>query len=103
VTAWRGATVLSCESSSVLAVVALAVRTGGGATRLLAANLTPKEQQVAIAPLKGDVVLRRLNESTVGAAAADPHGFRRHSESATAAGELALTMAPYEVVRIDPA
>jgi D-apionolactonase len=102
-TAWRGATVLACESSSVLAVVALAVRTNEGAVRLLAANLTPDEQQVAIAPLEGDVLLRRLNESNAAVAAADPLDFRRNSEPATAAGELAFTLAPYEVVRIDPA
>ena len=99
---WRGAEVLRCESSDVLSVVGLAVR-GGAATRLLVANLTPAEQMVAVAPLEGDVALRRLNEDTAGEAASDPEEFRRRREIAAADGELTLVLAPYEVVRVDPA
>jgi hypothetical protein len=98
---WRGAEVLLCESSNVLAAIGLAVREGG-ATRLLVANVTPVEQDVVVSPLDGEVSLRRLNESTAAEAGADPKAFRGRSESATAAGELALTLQPYEVVRIDP-
>jgi hypothetical protein len=47
--------------------------------------------------------LRRLNESTAAEAASDPVAFRRRSEHVMAAGELALTLAPYEVARVDPA
>ena len=100
---WRDAEVLACESSDVLAAVAFAVRTSDGSTRLLVANLTPRELEVVVAPLDGDVALRRLNESTAGEATADPRAFRAGGETSAAGGELALTLAPYEVVRVDPA
>ncbi len=100
---WHGADVLSCTSSDVLAAVGFVVRTNDGATRMLVANLTPGEQDVLVGPLEGDVALRRLNESTAGEAAADPAAFRRRSRPANATGELALSLQPYEVVRIDPA
>ena len=99
---WRGADVLRCESSNVLSVVGLAVR-DGAATRLLLANLTPVEQEVALAPLDGELALRRLNEQTAAEAASDPQAFRRRVEAAIADGELTLVLAPYEVVRVDPA
>lgn len=100
---WRGAEVLLSESSNVLAAIGLAIRTGEGATHLLVANLTPTDQQVVVAPLDGAVRLRPLNESTADEAAAKPAAFRQSSESASAAGELPITLRPYEVVRIDPA
>jgi D-apionolactonase len=99
---WHGAEILGCGSSDVLSVVGLAVR-DGAATRLLVANLTPAEQAVAVAPVEGDVALRRLNEETAAEAASDPRAFRRRVQTATADGELALVLAPYEVVRVDPA
>jgi hypothetical protein len=98
---WKGAEVLACESSDVLAAIALAVRGADGATSLLVVNLTPSECPVALGPLHGDLALRRLNESTAAQAAADPRAFRVRSEPATAVGELALTLEPYEVVRVD--
>ncbi|MDH5334457.1 MAG: hypothetical protein OEW65_11280, partial [Thermoleophilia bacterium] len=67
------------------------------------ANLGPAQQEVVVGPVEGAVVLRRLNESTAAAAAADPAAFRADGESVTVTGELALTLAPYEVVRVDPA
>lgn len=100
---WRGAEVLACDSSDVLAAVALVVRGSDGGTRSLVANLTPFEQDVVIAPLEGEVALRRLDEATAGVAAVDPATFRGSGEPATAAGQLGLTLSPYEVVRIDPA
>ena len=100
---WRDAEVLACESSDVLAAVAFGVRTSDGSTRLLVANLTPRELEVVVTPLDGDVALRRLNESTAGEATADPRAFRAGGETSAAGGELALTLAPYEVVRVDPA
>jgi D-apionolactonase len=102
-TEWEGAEVLACESSDLLAAVGFAVRTGDGATRLLVVNLAPVEQTVAVAPVEGARALRRLNESTAAEAASDPVAFRRRSEHVMAAGELALTLAPYEVARVDPA
>ncbi len=100
---WSGAEVIACESSDVLTSIGLAVRTDGGNTCMLVANLTPHEQQVVIGPLEGSLGLRRLNEATAAAAAADPAAFRQRSEGATASGSLELTLQPYEVVRIDPA
>ena len=100
---WRGAEVLACESSDVLAAVGLAVRTPDGERRVLVANLTPSEREVVVGPLHGELSLRRLNEATAAQAASDPAAFRASSEAASADGELELTLAPYEVVRIDPA
>jgi hypothetical protein len=97
----RESEVLACESTDVLAAVGLAARSGEGATHLLVANLTPHERAVVVAPLDGELTLRRLNESTASQAAADPRAFRASAKSAAAFGELALTLAPYEVVRLD--
>ena len=84
----------------MLAAVALAVRTDDG-LRALVANLTPSPQEVAIAGIEGELAVRRLNETTAGGATADPSSFRRSAETVTASGELPLTLAAYEVVRID--
>ena len=99
---WRNAEVLECESSDVLAAVGFAVRTTDGSSRLLVANVTPRELEVVVAPLDGEVSLRRLNEETAGEATADPGTFRARGERSAASGKLALTLAPYEVVRVDP-
>ena len=72
---WSGAEVIGCDSSNVLAVVGLAVRTNDAPT-LLVANLTPSAQDVAIDGLDGELKLRRLNESTAAGAASDPASFR---------------------------
>ena len=85
-TEWEGAEVLACESSDVLAAVGLAVRPADGGTRLLVANLAPREQDVVIAPVSGPLALRRLNESTAAEASSDPAAFRRPAESVEAAG-----------------
>lgn len=100
---WHGAQVLACDSSDALAAVGLATRAESGAVRLLIANLTPVEQHVVIGPLEGEVVLRRVDEATADEAAADPSVFRQRSQPASASGELALSLGPYEVLRIDPA
>ncbi len=99
---WQGAEVLACESSDALAAVGFAVRAEDGGTCLLVANLAPRRQEVVVAPATGSVTLRRLNESTAAEAGADPAAFRGHAERVEAAGELALTLDPYEVVRVDP-
>jgi D-apionolactonase len=99
---WGGAEVLACESSDVLAVVGLAVRTSDG-LRLLVANLAPFPQEVVVGPLDGQLSLRRLSEATSPEAAASPAEFRSRTEIASAEGELALALEPYEVARIDAA
>ena len=100
---WHGGEVLACESSDVLAAVGLAVRASDGRRRVLIANLTSFEREVVVGPLHGELSLRRLNETTAPQAASDPAAFRASSEPASADGELVLGLAPYEVVRIDPA
>ena len=102
-TEWEGAEVLACESSDLLAAVGFAVRSEEGGMRLLVANLAPREQEVFVAPVTGALALRRLNASTAADAASDPAAFRQRSEIVEAAGELELTLDPYEVVRVDPA
>ena len=99
---WRGAEVLGCESSDLLAAVGLAVRPADGGLRMLVANLTPAEQAVVVSPLEGELRLRRLNEETAAKAGASPEAFRSESETVRADGALELTLAPYEVARIDP-
>jgi hypothetical protein len=99
---WEGAEVLRCESSNVLAAVGLAVRTDDGASRLLVANLTPHGADVIVEGLDGHFALRRLNEETAAMAGADPGGFRAIRAESRADGALALPLAPYEVVRVDP-
>jgi D-apionolactonase len=99
---WRGADVLLCDSSDPLAAVALAVRVDG-APRLLIANLTAEARDVVVDALDGQLGLRRLNEATADEAASDPQSYRQRVEGAVADGALALTLSPYEVVRIDPA
>ncbi|MCY7303365.1 MAG: hypothetical protein LH654_10120 [Thermoleophilia bacterium] len=101
---WSGAEVLACESSSVLSAIGFAVRTEDGAIRVLIANLTPGDQDVVLSPLAGEVQLRRLSESTATEAGVDPRGFRgRFERAAPVDGRLAVTLWPYELVRIDPA
>jgi D-apionolactonase len=102
VAAWRGAEVLHVDSENPLVAVALAVRVDG-AVRLLVANLTSDEQHVVVSPLQGALSLRRLGAASAEAASAEPASYRAGAEHSEAAGELALRLEPYEVVRIDPA
>jgi hypothetical protein len=100
---WHGAEVLTCTSSDQLTAVGLAVSTPDAARRVLVANLTPSDREVVVGPLHGELSLRRLHEATAAQAGSEPSAFRASSEAASASGELELTLAPYEVVRIDPA
>jgi hypothetical protein len=68
---------------------------------LLVANLTPRVEDIIIGPLHGPVTIRRLNEATAEHAGAEPAAFRRKSEREDTSGERALTLEPYEVVRVD--
>jgi D-apionolactonase len=101
-TGWRGADVIACDSEDRLVAIGFAVRVNGG-TALLVANVTPRAQHVLVGPLEGPVSIRRLNETTAAAAGSDPARFRAAVESADVAGDLALRLGPYEVVRVDPA
>jgi hypothetical protein len=101
VTRWQGAAVLAVTSDDPLVAVALAVEEEGE-TRSLVANLTGAEVEAVVGPLQGSVSLRRLREETTGAADDDPTAFRETVEQVDSPGELALRLAPYEVVTINP-
>jgi hypothetical protein len=73
-----------------------------GAARLLVANLTSEAQDVVVAPLRGDLRLRRLHAASAEAACTDPEAFRAGGDAGRADGELALRLEPYEVVRVEP-
>jgi hypothetical protein len=97
---WRDAEVLSCESSSPLRVVGLAVRDGERA-HLLVANLTPHVQDVVVEGLAGVPTLRRLNAASADQALFEPERFRTGGEPQAGADGLRLALEPYETVRID--
>ncbi len=93
----HGAEVLACTSGRPLTFAGLAARHARGTT-LLAANLSPKIQTVAVTGLAGAATLRRLNEETAEQARLEPQRFRGAAEP-LAGGTIEL--APYETVRID--
>jgi hypothetical protein len=98
---WADAAVLECSSSDPLTVVGLAVRGSDGLLRLLVANMTPCPLTVKIDGVTGPIQLRRLNDQSAEAAAADPAAFRVEREPAQAEGSLTLALAGHEVVRLD--
>ena len=98
--AWRGADVLSCESSSALRVVGLAVRDGEG-SHLLVANLTPNVQEMTVAGAAGAAVVRRLDAASAKQALAEPERFRTGGEPMPNDGWLRIKLEPYETIRID--
>lgn len=99
---WRGGELVAAPSSAPLAVEALAIA-DGDALHLLVANLTPREQQARVGSLaSGEVRLRRLNTETAPEAMANPRAFRASTASEIVVDSaLDLTLAPFEVVRID--
>jgi hypothetical protein len=101
VTGWHGAQVLDVSSDDLLVAVALAVE-DQGTIRSLVANLTGADVDTVLGPVSGGVSLRRLQETTLQAATSDPLAFRETVEHVDSVGELALSLAPYEVVTINP-
>jgi D-apionolactonase len=100
VAGWRGAEVLRVESENPLLAISLAVQAPDG-LKLLVANVSSEAQDVVVAPLRGEVRIRRLSAPAAEDATAEPEQFRAGGEAASADGELALRLEPYEVVRID--
>jgi hypothetical protein len=94
----RGAEVLACESGRPLEVNALAVRSGGGTT-LLVANLTHRSHTVDLAVVGEGATIRRLNEATADQALVEPQRFRAAGERLAGPGMFEL--GPYETARID--
>jgi hypothetical protein len=68
---------------------------------VLVANLTPQPQAVVLDALDGEITLRRLNAETAELAAFDPASFRTRTERLTSVGTLELTLAPFEITRLD--
>ncbi|MGH2617980.1 MAG: hypothetical protein ACRDJC_22355, partial [Thermomicrobiales bacterium] len=98
---WKDGEIVPSQSSNPLAIETLAL-IGDGTRHLLVANLTPDPQAVVIDHFTNrDVEMRRLNAETVETAAADPARFRSRMEPLTTEGALELTLAPFEVVRLD--
>lgn len=102
---WRGQTVLvESRSSQPLAVETL-VAQGANGLHALVANLTPEPQRASLGPIEAvEVAVRVLDATTVGQACADPTGFRAQRERRPVVdGRLELDLAPYAVLRVDPA
>jgi hypothetical protein len=97
---WKAGEVIASRSSNPHAVEALAMASDGR-LHMLAANLTPERQQVRIDGFSGEVALRRLHAETAELATSDPRTFRSQFETVTSTGELTLTLAPFEVARLD--
>jgi D-apionolactonase len=95
----RGLEVVSCAASGPLGLVGLAARHGDGATTLLAANLMPRTQTIALQGVGEGARIRRLNEETAEHAQFEPAAFRATTAADVAGRELRL--GPYETVRID--
>jgi hypothetical protein len=99
---WKTAELVRVRSSDPLTIEGLAVR-AGTATHLLVANMTPRDQTVAIGPLEATRAwVRRLDEDTGQAAMTAPQRFRKTGAfEEVRHGALQLNLAPYAVVRID--
>jgi hypothetical protein len=96
----KDGTVVASASTDPLAVETLALLRDG--TLLLSvANLTPEPRMVEIDCFaNGPVAARRLNEAVAARAAFDPDRFRAVEDALVADDGLALTLAPFEVVRL---
>jgi len=99
---WKEGAAASSRSSNSLAVATLSL-IGDGRRHVLVANLTPDERAVTVDGMDGEVTLRRLNAGSVELAAFDPASFRSKTERLRADGTIALTLAPFEVARLDAA
>ena len=98
---WKVGCIVRSSSTRPLAVETLGFDVAG-TLHLLAANLTPESQSVSIAALAGrEIALRRLNAVTAAEAAFAPEAFRSRAQTRHADGALELTLAPFEIARID--
>jgi hypothetical protein len=93
----RGRALLECRSARPLALAGLAAQDAAGTTALIA-NLSPDSQVVEIRGLSLPATVRRLNQETAPSAMSEPERFRSSREPWDG---RALTLSPYETVRID--
>jgi hypothetical protein len=98
---WKDGRVVRGQSSDPLMVETLAIGDDEG-LHMLVANLTPEPRDVTIDPLAGrEVALRRMNAETAEEAATNPERFRSRRDSLAAESTPTLTLAPFEVARLD--
>jgi hypothetical protein len=99
---WKGGEVVTLTSSDPDSAIGFALRDGAG-LHLLVANLIPESKDVAIGPLPGgSVSIRRLNADNAQSAVMDPTTYRTADRAVDAATpEAELSLAPFEVLRID--
>ena len=98
---WKDGQVLPSQATDPLAVETLAVTDESG-LHLLVANLTPHPQTVSMPALFGrNVALRRLNAENAEEAASEPARYRSQSETLPAGRASELTLAPFEIARLD--
>ncbi|HEU5430987.1 MAG TPA: hypothetical protein VFU81_04955, partial [Thermomicrobiales bacterium] len=100
--AMAGADALPIASASPLEVDGFAARRDGRIVAMIA-NLRDEPTHVRLVlPIAGDARIRRLDETTFTAAAAEPEQFRDTSESLAFADEEAdLVLLPYATAIID--
>jgi D-apionolactonase len=100
---WRGGSVLGAASSDPIRVEALAVETPDGARHLLVACLVPDSVDVKLTGLPdGMARIRALDLRSGLTAMRDPAGFRASGDPVEIErGQLAVTLGPYSVVRVD--
>ncbi len=97
-----GGSVLPWTSGNDLVVEGMGL-TKGGRTRILLANLTEKTQKVRLACplLKGEVRVKKLDESNVTAAMQMAGVFRTDPGEPAKGNPLELELLPYAVLRVD--
>jgi hypothetical protein len=98
---FAGGDVLPLQSPA-LKVAGLAL-SRDGRKRVLLANLTPQPQAVQFELFWERVRLKRLNEENLSEAMLSPEAFRAKpaDEMLVPSGQLALILAPYEVITLD--
>lgn len=96
---WAGGEVLEVGTEPDSGVAALALRRHGRMALWLA-SLTPEAREVRLLDLPGPARARRLDETNVLAAMADPEAFRRGPEEALAADQAPFLLPAFAVVRL---
>jgi hypothetical protein len=99
---WKSGEIVALESSDPVAVVGLAMRDSAG-VHLLLANLAPKEKEIVVGHFGNlDLRVRRLHADNALAALTRAPEFRAaEAEIVSITEDVVLTLAPFELVRID--
>jgi hypothetical protein len=99
---FAGGSLLPWTSGNDLAVTGIGLAKDGK-TRILLANLTEKSQRVRLACplLRGQVLVKRMDESNVEAAMSMPGVFRTDPGEPATGSPLELDLLPYGLLRVD--